>query len=382
MTKKDARNSVKPHTQAKLQFYTQYLRRYLEILIRVPGIDKINIYDMLCGEGVYSDGNTGSAVRAIDAIWEAQASNKKNKIINLHLNDLDQSKVGKLEIITNNRSSTEKNFSISHSRSEAFELLNKLCTKFDEHQSASTRNLIFIDPYGYKDIKKDILEKSLKNGKTEIILWLPIEQMYRFMQSANKEEVPNSHKPLVKFMNQFGLDVGEINSEKEFIDALVPKLRFTDSLFATSYAIRNQAGRYYGMFFISPNLKGLEKIMEVKWGLDAQQGEESDQLQRDFFLESDKLDSFEVKLTEFLRESDRNNHELYQFVLTLGFKPSHANEIFRKWQSENYLQVYEVASNKTARRGTFKLTYNSYKSHKPELIFSLGNSNDEQNRVD
>jgi len=90
MAKNETVNSVLPHTEAKLKFYTFYLARYLEILVRAPGINKVNIYDMLCGEGIYSDGKTGSAVRAVEAIWEAQKSNKKNKLDNLHLNDLNQ----------------------------------------------------------------------------------------------------------------------------------------------------------------------------------------------------------------------------------------------------------------------------------------------------
>ena len=120
MAKKDTVNSVLPHTEAKLQFYTYYLARYLEILIRASNIDKINIYDMLCGEGIYSDGKTGSAVRAVNAVWEAQASNKTNKTVNLHLNDLDNQKILKLKGILQKRNSEEKNFSISYSTEEAF----------------------------------------------------------------------------------------------------------------------------------------------------------------------------------------------------------------------------------------------------------------------
>ena len=374
MAKKDTVNSVLPHTEAKLQFYTYYLARYLEILIRASNIDKINIYDMLCGEGIYSDGKTGSAVRAVNAVWEAQASNKTNKTVNLHLNDLDNQKILKLKGILQKRNSEEKNFSISYSTEEAFELLDSLCARFIK-QPTAVRNLIFIDPYGYKCIKKESLISAIENRKTELIVWLPIEQMYRFRHMTSGDEVESSYRALKEFVDQFGLDVTSINSEKEFIQSLAPKLKFNDNLFATSYAIKNHTGHYYGMFFITPSIKGLEKINEVKWSLDSQQGEESDLLQFDFFLESDKQSDLETQLHRLLAQSERTNNELYEFVLNLGFLPKHGNGIFRNWQNDGILQVYDLEKEKTARKGTFKLTYDSYKTGRPQLRFSLMETN-------
>lgn len=46
MPKKETADSVQAHTEAKLQFYTKYLERYLQILLVAQGIDKINIYDL------------------------------------------------------------------------------------------------------------------------------------------------------------------------------------------------------------------------------------------------------------------------------------------------------------------------------------------------
>ena len=164
---------------------------------------------MLCGKGIYSDGKTGSAVRAVDAIWEAQASNKDSKEVNLHLNDLDDKKIDKLKGILKKRNSEEKNFAISYSTKEAFELLDDLCARFIK-QSTAVRNLIFIDPYGYKCIKKESLELAMENGKTELILWLPIEQMYRFRRMTTSDEVEVSYRALKEFVDQFGLDVATI----------------------------------------------------------------------------------------------------------------------------------------------------------------------------
>ncbi|MBL4837692.1 MAG: three-Cys-motif partner protein TcmP [Kordiimonadaceae bacterium] len=371
MPKKDTANKVKPHTEAKLQFYTRYLERYLEILLRAGPVEKINIYDMFCGEGVYSDGKTGSAVRAVDAIWKAESSNERCKPINLHLNDLDGRKIDKLRACLDSRMSEDKKFRISYSSYEAFSLLAELSNLF-EKQDRKVRNLVFIDPYGYKAIQRDVLEGILINGKTEVIIFLPIEQMYRFRNKTIDEVVEKSYQPLKEFVGQFDLDVSSISSEKEFIQAFTQALAFSKTLFTTSYAIKNHTGHYYGMFFITPNLLGLEKIIEVKWGLDSQQGEEfSGHNQNDFFLESEKKNSLEKQLEQFLQGSSKTNIELYGFVLSLGFLPKHANEIFRRWQNGSVLDVYDLVKNKAARKGAFKLNYKDSQSGKPLFKFSL-----------
>ena len=249
MPKKETADSIQPHTEEKLQFYTKYLERYLQILLRAKGVEKINIYDMCCGAGIYSDGKVGSAIRAVDSIWRIQQSNKLNRPINLHLNDLVPKKTEQLKRALSSRNSEEKNFRISYSNLEASDLLHQLAEKFF-HQNNKVRNIIFIDPYGYKMVDRENLKNVLSGGKTEIILFLPIEQMYRFRVMTLDSKVDNPYKPLKKFVEQFNIDVESIHNERAFIKALESALTFDNQLCATSYAIKNHTGHYYGMFFI------------------------------------------------------------------------------------------------------------------------------------
>ncbi|WP_461517994.1 three-Cys-motif partner protein TcmP [Porticoccus sp.] len=371
MPTKDTASKVKPHTEVKLQFYTSYLARYLEILLRVSFVEKINIYDMYCGEGVYSDGNTGSAVRAVDAVWKAESSNISNKPIFLHLNDLNQRKVAKLKSVLANRSSLEKSFCISYSAYEAFELLDKLSIRFKQ-QNRNVRNLVFIDPYGYKSIKRDVLEKILEGGRTEVIIFLPIEQMYRFRNMTVDEVVDKSYRPLKEFVDQFGIDVSSISSEKEFIQEFSKCLNFYGNYFSTYYAIKNHSGHYYGMFFVTANFLGLEKIVEVKWELDSQEGEGfTGPSQKDFFLEADKLSFLESELKVALQATESTNVELYSLVVNLGFLPKHANNILKEWQKKGLLEVYYLEKDKDAKKGSFKLNYKDFRNGDPLLRFSL-----------
>ncbi|MCG3171645.1 MAG: hypothetical protein CALGDGBN_03286 [Pseudomonadales bacterium] len=370
MPKMETADSVLPHTEAKLQFYSKYLERYLAILLQAAPVEQINVFDIFCGAGVYADGNAGSAIRATDAIRHALENSGSGKPIHLHLNDKNPTKVARLSSSLSKRSSDEGNCTIYLSENEATDFLAELPSVFSR-QSKSVRNLIFIDPYGYKAIDKGSLEALLETGRTELILFLPIEQMYRFKSKTVNEEVEASYRPLKQFVDQFCLDVSSIGSEKEFIRALEKALKFNDKTYATSYAIKNHSGHYYGMFFVTRSIYGLQKILEVKWDLDQQCGTEfTGSTQADFFLEIDRRGELAEVIEARLKKERLNNSQIYFFILQLGFLPKHVNKLLKSWEKEGLIDVYDIEKGAPARKGSFKITFDTFRSNVPTRIFS------------
>jgi len=374
MPKKETANSVKPHTEEKLRFYIGYLERYLPILLRTSAVSKINIYDMYCGAGLYGDGKKGSALLAVDAVWRAISSSFKfgTKPINLLLNDIDDVKVEKLSSMLSDRGSLKHEFEITCRSYEAMELLDKL-PKLFEIQDEKVRNLIFIDPYGYKTIQKKSLQDVISNKRTEIILFLPIEQMYRFKDVASKDEVDKSVLPLKNFIDQFEIETSKINSEPDFIKSVEGALSFNERCFATSYQIKNHNGHYYGMFFVTSSLYGLEKIIEVKWRLDEQTGESfsgNAHAQQDFFLLVETQEKLKNMLEGWLLEQPLTNVELYKRVITNGFLPKHANKIFLDWQKSGRLNTIKIETSELARKNSFYLGF-KYLKQDPLILFEL-----------
>ncbi|MFQ5688280.1 MAG: DUF5131 family protein [Candidatus Scalindua sp.] len=84
------------HSKAKVELYTNYLSRYLNILSRADFLDKIHIYDLMCGEGIYSDGSKGSPVIALEKIRDHYYSNGKIcPDLEVWFNDRDKSEIEK-----------------------------------------------------------------------------------------------------------------------------------------------------------------------------------------------------------------------------------------------------------------------------------------------
>lgn len=75
------------------------------------------------------------------------------------------------------------------------------------------KSFYFIDPYGYKEIKaKHILSLLDCNRKSEVLLWLPIQFMYRFSKMVLSV--------LDSFNKQLKIDKSKLSNEWEYIRAL------------------------------------------------------------------------------------------------------------------------------------------------------------------
>lgn len=355
--KKETKNTVKPHTEAKLKFYIHYLERYLPILVKTPYVNKINIYDMFCGQAIYDDGNESGAVRAFNKIKEVQENNLNNGTeITLLLNDLDKKRI---KTIKNWLDEQDSNFKTFIHNEDATDLIPKLIEGINNKQTNKTRNLVFIDPYGYKEIDKNLIQNLMENGRTEVILFLPINQINRFKGKTVGEDIKKDFLPLKKFIEQFDINIDTIDSDINLIKSIETALSFNDNHFSTSYHIKNQQGKYYALFFMTSHILGLQKIIEVKWKLDEQQGSGFDNTnQADMFLEVEKTSQLETVLKNYIQEP-KNNNELYEWTLKQGFKIKHTVDILKKYQEINQIRI----TPENTRKGSFYLNHECYKNN-------------------
>ncbi len=364
--KLDARKNLLPHSQAKVEFYKKYLERYLRILCQARHIDVVNIFDIFCGPGIYENEMFGSSLIAYNAIKALRSEMPSTTSITLTLNDIEPSNISRAkEYISKDNADY---CHVEYCSELADELLIEI-GKMAENQDSRTRNLVFIDPYGYKDIDRFGLRSLLRKNKTEIILFLPISHMQRFTTVAMERDEP-AYRPLRRFVEDFFADDHPIRaasiSARDYISYVNEALRF-GRFFSTSYFIERDRSNIYCLFFISPHIRGFEKILEVKWELDGDSGRgfelpSAEPLLLGFESQERELQAnanysrLERLLTSFLSQT-RTNEEVYRFVLENEFLPKHANSVFRSWQrDQSGLSVAEI-DGKPARTGTFLIEY-------------------------
>ncbi len=377
-TKVDVKNTMQIHSRAKVDFYKTYLERYVAILCQSQYIRRIRIYDVFCGMGIYDDGGKGSPVVAYDTIkgiYEAHNITNKTEI-ELVVNDKSEARIAKVkEYIDLNKHSY---CNVRPYNLEINQLLGVIVPEIN-NTPADTRNLVFIDPYGYKDIKKELLLELMKNGRTEVILFLPISHMQRFTNAAiQDEDAIIQYEPLREFVYSFFPDTNHPirqNTVKamDYINYVANALKFDNKFFATSYFIERDKANIFALFFMSSNIFGFEKILETKWKLDEEHGggfrlpekeQTIDMFADEFALETKNENASRLRnILEEALKSPKTNNEIYELVVRNEFLPKHANEVLKDLQNTNpKFSVIDISTGKKARKSAFYLTYKNYSS--------------------
>lgn len=372
VTKVDVKNTMQIHSKAKVDFYKTYLERYVAILCQSQYIRHIRIYDVFCGMGIYEDGGKGSPVVAYDTIkgiYEAHNITNKTEI-ELVVNDKSEARIAKVKKYIDLNKHSYCN--VRPYNLEINQLLEVIVPEIN-NTPADTRNLVFIDPYGYKDIKKELLLELMKNGRTEVILFLPISHMQRFTNAAiQDEDAIIQYEPLREFVYSFFPDTDHPirqNTVKamDYINYVANALKFDDKFFATSYFIERDKANIFALFFMSSNILGFEKILETKWKLDEEHGggfrlpekeQTIDMFADEFALETKNENARRLrKILEEALKSPKTNNEVYELVVRNEFLPKHANEVLKDLQNTNpKFSVIDISTGKKARKNAFYLS--------------------------
>lgn len=384
-SKKNSQNTMLAHSRAKVEFYEKYLERYLPILSLSRYISIINIYDVFCGRGIYENGGEGSPVRALKAIVEAKKKYSSSTRIVLRLNDYDKNNIDSVKrYIAQEVPDYEQYCEVRFASVDAESLLDSMAvwlagTRNDE------RNLLFIDPYGYKTIHKNTIDRLMKNGKTEIILFLPVSFMHRFKDYALEADT-ETIAPLRRFTEDFfpeGHPIRVLDEDMnvhEYTDCLTEAFSCGGKYYTASYQIEREKGKFFALFFLTSNLLGFEKILEVKWKLDEEDGngfrlEKALPYVQMSLFEEDFAEAKKQEHSQRLREAildylqePRNNSQMYEFVMRKGYLKQHGNGILKQLQDDGRLEVVDIASGNVARKGSFYLNYKETATPKVRFI--------------
>ena len=378
----NVKDVVLPHTQAKLDLYINYLEHYLRVLSLSPYIDNINLVDAYCGSGQYKDGNFGSPILANETIHRINKQvislGKSLSKISLHFNDIDSQKVENVNSILQNNQAANCTYLPNNLTSELF--LNNTSEYLNSLKN-NTRSLVFIDPYGYSDITSTSINNLIKNEYSEVLLFLPVMQMYRFRNIALNDTERSCYEGLRRFILSFfptnhKIHRDEISDVFEFIQEIRNALSFNGNFYSCSHYIEREKGNYYALFFITSNLYGLDKMVDAKWKLDPTKGKGFNQvkIQGDLFADANDLEDYSYsieKLKEILyshieQKSSLNNYEVYKIGLENEFTPAQCKIALEDLFNKKKI-IYNVLEGKNLTIQHFN--YNSFKKKEVKSIF-------------
>lgn len=371
MNKKNSQINLLNHSEAKVKLFGDYIQKYLNIICNDNYTKSIHIYDLFCGPGVYDNQGEGSPVTALKKIKKTFYSFINNRSIkspkiHCHFNDIDTERIETLQKHIKDNKLHYSNFgNLNLTNKDYIELINELPNKFKAFKDE--KSFVFIDPFGYKEIKaQHILNLLNCNKKSEVLLWLPIQFMYRFSKAGTPDV-------LKSFNSQLNIDKDGLKNEWEYINAL--KEGFENFLgqdyFVDSFTLKKEENTIFCLFFFSSHIRGYEKMLETKWEIDNEQGRgwkyNSNQATLFSNLETNELEDY---LIELFNKKERTNGEIFEYTLRKGFLPKHTTQILKKLQIDNRL-ILKKNDNTKARKGAFYLNYKDYKSNFDKLTIIL-----------
>ena len=369
---KESQKSMMPHSEAKVKLLHLYLERYLTILSNSKYVGDVYVYDLFCSEGLYSDGGKGSPIIILETIAELQenfkASGKQLGRFFCHFNDIESWKVEKLQNIVEEEKLKPENCEIEYSVEDYKNLLQRVVqvTKNFKNEKA----FIFIDPYGYKDVRVSDIIRLLEPGCNEVLLFLPTQFMFRFESKGTPES-------LVSFIEEIMPKEEWPESETgiEFIENLTDafKKAVTHKYFVDSFIIARDKNQFFCLFFFTSHIYGFDRMLDAKWKIDEEEGrgwqfEEENTL----FSQVQKTPNtlkFERSLIEYLGRL-RSNAEVYEFTLRNSHLPAHTNEILLKLQKDGKLITLKN-DNTPARKSAFYINYSSYRDEPNKITLKL-----------
>lgn len=379
MAKKESQTKMYEHSEVKVKLLQTYLQRYFNILNNSKFIGDIHYYDLFCAEGIYSNGGKGSPIIVLEAIKNAfyASKNRNGQSGKFHclFNDID---IAKINTLKNN---IEKH-KLHYPEIGLINFANKdyqvLCPEISNRIKSIKKNekaFIFIDPYGYKEIRISDIKSLLENGKSEVLLFLPTHFMFRFSENGTPESLYDFITEIVP-ENEWP----ESKTGLEFIDNLKEAFKkyLGGSIFVDTFVISREKNQFFCLFFFTSHIYGFDRMLDAKWKLDEEDGRgwKYNASSDDLFSCIEKepnIKKFEDTLYTFLKGQKKNNKEVYEFTLRNGHLTTHTNQILKKWQDDKSL-ITNTPDGSAGRKSSFYLGYKEYKRDQPiKLYLSIKN---------
>lgn len=368
--KKNVKTTLYDHSKAKVELLEKYINRYINIIANDGFTQKIRIYDLFCGEGVYENGGHGSPIVILEAVkalfYINKAKNSRIPPFSIHLNDIKPNKVDNLKANVEKLHLYYPEFGELHYSSndyvaEISSLIKLLPTLQNE------KVFIFIDPYEYKHIKSSQIKALMRNKNAEVLLWLPTQFMYRFSENGTPEALHDFIQELTPYREwKVNDSVWKfVNQLREGFEAFMGNEYFVDH-----FSIEKDPSTIFCLYFFTSHIKGFEKILEVKWEIDSDFGKGWTYEKSINLFSSLAVNEFETQLINYLKDAPRTNAEVYEFTLKNRHITKHTNEIFANLQEQNRL-VISRNDGKPNKKGAFHINYKSYKNEPNKVVLRV-----------
>ena len=173
---------LEPHTAAKHKILEAYLNAWFPIINKISRT--INYIDGFAGPGIYSKGEPGSPIIALNV-----ANSHKTELIGkLHFVFIEERKDRVVNLDEEIKKLTLKpNYNVHVINGKFHEVVHEALGNLKKDGKILAPTFVFIDPFGFSGIPAKIIEKFLSIPKVEVFINFAVDSINRFFETKGCE---------------------------------------------------------------------------------------------------------------------------------------------------------------------------------------------------
>lgn len=258
---------IQPHTLAKHEIIPRYLGAWFPILGRYN--PRVVYIDGFCGPGRYSGGERGSPIIALESAMHHQMQQRVREATFIFIdNEKDRIRHLNKEIDTLKIPPT---FQVELVLDQFDNTIKTILDELDSRGAKLAPTFAFVDPFGFRGIPFSLIERLLRNKKTEVCINIMADSINRFLEHPDPQITQQIEDlfgtPLVqRIIDSSGNRVMQL---RELYQSQLRKI----AKFVHYFEMRNENNRIiYYLFFATNNRIGHLKMKEAFWQVDPSTG--------------------------------------------------------------------------------------------------------------
>ena len=257
-----------PHTAAKHAILRKYLNAWLPKLTKYNG--RVIICDGFAGPGIYSKGEEGSPVIALNAFLEHSHRAKMNAEVRYIFIESDPKRCESLgQVVAEIKLPESVDITIINDEYE--QAYGEILDYLDEKDSRMAPTFAFIDPFGISGVPLEIIDRLMAHRGCEVLITFMLSYLHRFIKTAEfephcsrlfgcedwraaKEMAGPDREMFLRSLYQRQLEDTEHGVGAEFVR------------FFTMKDTKNKT--IYDLFFATNHESGIDSMKDAMWNVD------------------------------------------------------------------------------------------------------------------